>query len=116
MKRILLFIAAIVCTGQIFAQQVKVTKPVTKLNNSFAIVIDNVTYDKCGDAVREYRDALEADGLATYIIAGAWENPDQVKAQIKKVYAKAKNFEGVVFIGDVPYVMVRNAQHMTTAF
>ena len=116
MKRILLFIVAIVCTGQIFAQQVKVTKPVTKLNNSFAIVIDNVTYEKCGDAVREYRDALEADGLATYIIAGAWENPDQVKAQIKKVYAKAKNFEGVVFIGDVPYVMVRNAQHMTTAF
>ena len=42
MKRILLFIiAAIVCTGQIFAQKVKVTKPTTKLNNSFAIVIHN---------------------------------------------------------------------------
>ena len=116
MKRIILFIAAIVCVGQIFAQQAKITKPVKKQSNSFAIVIDNVTYDKIGDDVRAYRDALEADGLATYIISGAWENPDQVKEQIKKVYAKAKNFEGVVFIGDVPYVMVRNAQHMTTAF
>ena len=116
MKKILLLIAAIICTGQIFAQKVKVTKPLTKQSNSFAIVIDNVTYEKVGDDVRAYRDALEADGLATYIICGAWENPDQVKAQIKKVYAKAKNFEGVVFIGDVPYVMVRNAQHMTTAF
>ncbi len=116
MKKILLLIAAIICTGQVFAQKVKVTKPLTKQSNSFAIVIDNVTYEKVGDDVRAYRDALEADGLATYIICGAWENPDQVKAQIKKVYAKAKNFEGVVFIGDVPYVMVRNAQHMTTAF
>ena len=117
MKRILLFvIAAIVCTGQIFAQKAKVTKPTAKLNNSFAIVIDNVTFEKCHDAVIEYRNALEADGLATYIISGAWENPDQVKEQIKKVYAKAKNFEGIVLVGDVPYVMVRNAQHMTTAF
>ena len=116
MKKILLLIVAIICTGQIFAQKVKVTKPLTKQSNSFAIVIDNVTYEKVGEDVRAYRDALEADGLATYIICGAWENPDQVKAQIKKVYAKAKNFEGVVFIGDVPYVMVRNAQHMTTAF
>ena len=116
MKKILLLIAAIICTGQVFAQKVRVTKPLTKQSNSFAIVIDNVTYEKVGDDVRAYRDALEADGLATYIICGAWENPDQVKAQIKKVYAKAKNFEGVVFIGDVPYVMVRNAQHMTTAF
>ena len=116
MKKILLLIAAVICTGQIFAQKVKVTKPLVKQSNSFAIVIDNVTYDKVGDDVRAYRDALEADGLSTYIICGAWENPDQVKAQIKKVYAKAKNFEGVVFIGDVPYVMVRNAQHMTTAF
>ena len=116
MKKILLLIAAVICTGQVFAQKVKVTKPVTKQSNSFAIVIDNVTYEKVGDDVKAYRDALEADGLATYIICGAWENPDQVKAQIKKVYAKAKNFEGVVFIGDVPYAMVRNAQHMTTAF
>ena len=116
MKKILFLIAAIFCTGQIFAQKIKVTKPVTKQSNSFAIVIDNVTYEKVGDDVRAYRDALEADGLATYIISGAWDNPDQVKTQIKKVYAKAKNFEGVVFIGDVPFVMVSNAQHMTTSF
>ncbi len=116
MKRIILLITAIIFTGHLFAQKVKVTKPVTKQNNSFAIVIDNVTYDKIGNDVRAYRDALEADGLSTYIICGAWENPDQVRAQIKKVYEKARNFEGVVFVGDVPYVMVRNAQHMTTAF
>lgn len=116
MKRFLLIIAAIICTSSIFAQKTKVTKPVTKQSNSFAIVIDNITYEKANAEVLAYRDALEADGLSTYIICGAWENPDQVKAQIKKVYAKAKNFEGVVFIGDVPYVMVRNAQHMTTAF
>ena len=116
MKRFLLLIAAIICTAQIFAQKAKVTKPVTKQSNSFAIVIDNITYEKANNEVLAYRDALEADGLSTYIISGAWENPDQVKEQIKKVYSKAKNFEGVVFIGDVPYVMVRNAQHMTTAF
>ena len=61
MKKILLLIAAIICTGQIFAKKVKVTKPLTKQSNSFAIVIDNVTYEKVGDDVRAYRDALEAD-------------------------------------------------------
>ena len=42
MKKILLLIAAVICTGQIFAQKVKVTKPLVKQSNSFAIVIDNV--------------------------------------------------------------------------
>lgn len=116
MKRILTFIITIICAAPLLAKTVEIIKPTSKQSNSFAIIIDNITYDKIGKQVLEYRDALEADGLATYIISGAWENPDQVRSNIKKVYSKAKNFEGIVLIGDVPYAMVRNAQHMTTAF
>ncbi len=116
MKRLIIFITAIIFTTQLFAKGVEIIKPLSKQANTFAIIIDNVTYDKAGEQVRAYRDALEADGLATYIVSAAWENPEQIRSQIKKLYSKAKNLEGIVLVGDIPYVMVRNAQHMTTAF
>ena len=98
------------------AAQVKVTKPLSKQSNSFAIVTDQTTFDKVGRQLLAYRDVLEADGLSTYIVSGRWENPDQVRDQIGKLYARSRNLEGIVLVGDIPYVMVRNAQHMTTAF
>ena len=116
MKRILLAIISVCLAATVTAQNIKLEKPTSKKGNTFAIVIDNGTYEACKAQVYAYRDALQDDGLKTYILRGDWENPMQLREELKKLYKKAKNFEGLVLIGDIPVAMVRNAQHMTTAF
>ena len=96
--------------------QTTVIKPSVKQATAFAIVTDNQTYAHTKDAMHLYKDAVEADGLATYLISGDWQNPDEVKAEIVKVYKKCPTLEGIVLVGDIPVALVRNAQHMTTAF
>ena len=115
MKKIIwIFLAAAIPLGT-FAR-VRIEKPRSRQATSFAIVIDDLTYDRCAEAVRLYRDALEKDGLSTYILSDRWETPDQVRSELRKLYGKQPNLEGIVLIGDVPVVLVRNAQHMTAAF
>jgi hypothetical protein len=92
-------------------------KPVAKgCPTSFAIVTDRATYDASRPAMLRYRDAVEADGLATYIVHDDWTSPTQVREAIKELYASDPTLEGIVLVGDVPVAMVRNGQHMTTAF
>ena len=99
--------------------KISVEQPEQKQPTSFAIVIDNQTYLSCQKEVEAYRKALGHDGLAVYTISAAWESPEDIRGELQKLYKKNMKkmpLEGVVFIGDVPYVSVQNAQHMTTAF
>ena len=116
MKKIitLLFVFSTFC--QLQAQTVTVDKPTAKAGNDFAIVIDNVTYEHTAESVLAYRDALQDDGLSTWILRADWQSPDQVREQLGILRKRAKKLEGIVLIGDIPVVMVRNAQHFTTAF
>ena len=96
-----------------------ITEPTQKQPTSFAIVIDHLTMENCRTEVEAYRKALEHDRLAVYTIAANWTSPDQIRGELKKLHQKNMKkmpLEGVVFIGDVPYASVQNAQHMTTAF
>ena len=96
-----------------------ITEPTQKQPTSFAIVIDHLTMENCRTEVEAYRKALEHDGLAVYTITANWTSPDQIRGELKKLHQKNMKkmpLEGVVFIGDVPYASVQNAQHMTTAF
>ena len=94
--------------------KVKIQKPKNQHATAFAIIVDEVTLEKTRGAVEAYRDALEADGLATYIVSDDWKNPDEVKTEIIKLNKRKPPLEGVVFIGDIPVALIRNAQHMTT--
>lgn len=85
------------------------------VRRSFAIVVDNATYQACKAAIEAYRQAVENDGLTGYVLAGDWQTPEQVKAQLAKYY-RQKALEGAVFVGQIPIPMVRRAQHMTSAF
>ena len=96
--------------------QTTVIKPSAKQPTAFAIITDNRTYVNTKEAMHQYRTAVESDGLATYLISGDWQTPDQVKQEIIKIYQECPSLEGFVLVGDVPVVLVRNAQHMTTAF
>jgi hypothetical protein len=107
----LLLVITIVCSAQI-----SVTNPVKPHPTSFAIVVDKETYNKTKDAILAYRDAVELDGLSTYIVVNNWKNPEEVKAELIKLYNGQPKLEGAVFIGDIPITLIRNGQHMASAF
>ena len=110
---------ASVCVFVSQAANINIERPAQKSATSFAVVIDAATYEKCHAEVAAYRDALQKDGLAVYTISADWTSPEEIRAELAKLYksnSKKMPLEGCVFIGDVPYVSVQNAQHMTTAF
>ena len=94
--KIILFLSLLIWVIPGFGK-VKIQKPRSQHVTAFAIIV-------------------EADGLSTYIVSGNWKNPDEVKAEIIKLNKRKPVLEGVVFIGDIPVALIRNAQHMTTAF
>ncbi|SFL42195.1 hypothetical protein SAMN05216357_12228 [Porphyromonadaceae bacterium KH3CP3RA] len=88
-----------------------------KTSNGFAIVIDSASYQQAENEVKRYAESIEADGLKTYLIIDRWFHPDSIKQELKRLYHVKKNpIEGAVLIGDIPIVMVRDAQHLTSAF
>jgi hypothetical protein len=82
---------------------------------SLAIVIDKQTYQNCAQSVEKYKNALLAEGLSAFVIIDRWEAPDSLRAILHTHYKK-NHLEGAVFIGDIPIPMIRDAQHLTTAF
>lgn len=61
--------------------------------------------------------SVESDGLKSFILIDKWNHPDSIKEELKKMYHNEINpIEGVVFIGDIPIAMIRDAQHLTSAF
>lgn len=116
MKTLLSIILAATATLSASADVV-IDKPVrSTCPTSFAIITDSATYAATKPAMLRYRDAVEADGLATYIVRDNWANPTEVRDALKSLYKSDPKLEGIVLVGDVPVAMVRNGQHMTTAF
>lgn len=77
----------------------EIIKPKVKTPTSFAIVVDKQSYDRVKSSIEAYRDAIERDGLATYILVDEWENPDAIREILKKLYADKKNAIGRGCIG-----------------
>jgi hypothetical protein len=66
---------------------------------------------------RQYCQMLESkESLGVYAVAANWKNPDEVRNTVLDIRKKYPSLEGMVLIGNVPVAMIRNAQHMTTAF
>lgn len=117
MRKIILSISFVFATLSTVFGQVNIEPPRSKANTpAFAIFIDRATYEQTKDAVHSYKKSVEDDGLPTYIVSGEFQSPDEVKKYIVELYKSKQSLEGVVFIGDIPIPMIRNAQHMTTAF
>lgn len=115
MKRIAVFftmLAALLLAGP----QLEAAPKAPKATATFAIFIDNTSYAACKAEVDAYRDQLVSEGLNAVVLADNWAKPEQVKARIAALARKKPALEGMVFIGDIPVVRVRQGQHMTTAF
>ncbi len=113
MKKTILLFFVLLCLP-LGAQQ-NIISPTQSVRNSFAIFVDQATYDACKAEIHAYRDLIEKDGLATYILSAEWQSPEHVKFFLKKYYDE-QGLEGAVFVGDIPVPMIRGAQHFTSAF
>lgn len=89
--------------------------PTNRVTNSFAIFIDTKSYENCKNEINEYKQQIEEEGLATYLLIADWESPEHVKFFLKKYYNE-QALEGAVFIGNIPVPMIRGAQYLTSAF
>lgn len=86
-----------------------------KKAGSFAVVVDKEVMENCKTSINQYVASVEAGGLRTHIIVDKWNIPDSIRAALYILY-KNDNLEGAVFVGNIPVPMIRNAQHLTTAF
>lgn len=116
MKRILTLLA-IVSLSFICAKGQTIISPTIKSKTSFAIIVDSKSFNEARAEIESYRKVIEADGLGTYVISNDWKNPEEIRSKIVELYGNKKSpLEGVVFIGDIPIPMLRDAQHLTSAF
>lgn len=84
----------------------------------FAIVVDPKSYKEAKLEIEQYAAAIEAvQGLKVYKVIDRWGVPDSIRAELIRLHTKKRYpIEGAVFIGDIPVAMIRDAQHLTSAF
>ncbi len=90
----------------------------TMARDGFAIVIDPVSYEKARAEVDAYAKAVEeVNNLKVYIVEDRWGVPDSIRQELQRLSSlKQEPVIGAVLVGDIPVVMVRDGQHMTSAF
>jgi len=87
-----------------------------KGSTGFAIIADSHSIANAGKEITLYAQALDAEGLKTIVIEDKWHNADSIRNLLVSLYKANKIFEGAVFIGDIPVPMIRDAQHLSSAF
>lgn len=108
---------ALLSLGKVSVQAQEIEKPRIKSETTFAIVIDKDTYQYAKAEVQAYKQAVEKDGLGTYIVVEKWTSPEQIKTVLEDLYRqKTGRLEGAVLVGEIPVPMIRDAQFLTSAF
>jgi len=110
-----LLLITIVLGATAFAQS-EIIPAKGKFGSRFLIVIDKASFTAAKQEVLDYKAVLESEGLGAMILAGEWNNPEKLRAEISDIYNQKPVLEGAVFIGNIPVVRVQNFQHSTTAF
>ena len=113
------FIILIMLAGLavLYLQGQTIVSPSIKSKTSFAIIVDTKSMNEAGNEINAYKKVIEDDGLGAYVISHEWKSPDEIRELILNLYNDKKApLEGVVFVGDIPIPMLRDAQHLTSAF
>ena len=115
MKKYILLAIATLCLHILQAQTVIL--PSIKTKTTFAIVVDQKSYDEVKSEIDAYRSSIEKEGLGTYLLIDNWKRPESIREQLIKLHKNEKApLEGCVFIGDIPIPMIRDAHHLSSAF
>lgn len=94
----------------------QITRPGVKSATTFAIFVDSRSYAEAAQEIDDYRAVLESEGLGTYLLVDEWASPEPIREQIVAMIGDRAPLEGAVFIGEIPIPMIRDAQHLTSAF
>lgn len=88
------------------------------VRDGFAIVIDPKSYAEARTEVEAYASAIEkVNGLKVYTLIDRWGIPDSIRQHLYRLHTqKNEPIVGCVFVGDIPVAMIRDGQHMTSAF
>lgn len=86
--------------------------------DGFAIVIDQKSLNEAKSEVEAYAKAIEqTHNLRVYTVVDRWGVPDSIRAELQRLNAlKTEPIVGTVLIGDIPVAMIRDGQHLTSAF
>ena len=90
----------------------------SQARDGFAIVIDQKSYTEAKAEVDAYAKSVEQlHGLHVYTVIDRWGIPDSIRATLKRMHEQKQDpIIGTVLIGDIPVAMIRDGQHMTSAF
>lgn len=107
MKKLLMLAAVLAATSAKLAAR-----------DGFAIVIDPRSHAEARAEVKAYADAIEQkNNLKVFIVEDRWGVPDSIRAALKQLHEqKNEPIVGAVLVGDIPVAMIRDAQHLTSAF
>ena len=88
------------------------------VRHTFAVVVDTVSLRLAAAELRDYARAVEqTNGWRVVVLPDRWGCPDSLRAELRRLYLDDKApLTGAVFVGDIPIAMVRDAQHLTSAF
>ena len=94
-----------------------IVKPSVKTKTTFAIVTDTKSYEEAKEEIDAYRASVEQEGLGTYLVIDDWKTPQPIREVLKTLHEEKKSpLEGCVLVGDIPIPMIRDAQHLCSAF
>lgn len=87
-------------------------------SRGFAIIVDKESFKEACKEIRSYAESIEKyQKLKVYTIVDRWGIPDSIRAELIRLHnLKKAPIEGAVLIGDIPIAMIRDAQHLTSAF
>src|SRR5690606_7106023 len=95
----------------------EIQQPNVQSESTFAIVVDTRTYQAAEAEIKAYQASVERNGLGTYVIHDQWASPQPIRQLLLELHRQEEApLEGAVFIGDIPVPMIRDAQHLTSAF
>ena len=116
MKKYIAFASfALILTQSLTAQTI--VKPSVKTKTTFAIVTDSKSYEEAKQEIDAYRTSVENEGLGTYLLIDEWKSPEPIRELLIQLHEDKKApLEGCVFVGDIPIPMIRDAQHLCSAF
>lgn len=76
-----------------------VVHPSIKTKTTFAIVVDQKSYDEAKSEIDAYRTSIEKEGLGTYLLIDDWKRPEPIREQLVKLHENEKNaFGGVAYL------------------
>ncbi len=89
----------------------------TNKKTGFAVVIDPQSYQEAQTEIDQYLKVVKKRGLYPFLVIDRWGVPDSIREELIRLHNDSEHpIEGCVLIGDIPVPMVRDAQHMASAF